>query len=172
MLGHLATALEGVGIVEWSGFAYRHISPSFDPLSTQGAELHGGRWNAPGIPALYLATSPEVARAEFDRLVRLRAQSASDFHPRNLATIHLDLKLVIDVRTKPILQELGVDASNYENFSQVACRTAGSMTAEAGLAGLLAPSATGTGTILVAFPQNFSNKDSIEITGETEVDWT
>ena len=36
-----------------------------DPLSGEGAKLHGGRWNRVGQPALYLARDPATAVAEF-----------------------------------------------------------------------------------------------------------
>lgn len=36
-----------------------------DPLSGEGAKLHGGRWNPVGQPALYLACDPGTAVAEF-----------------------------------------------------------------------------------------------------------
>ncbi|TYC91677.1 RES family NAD+ phosphorylase [Novosphingobium sp. BW1] len=35
------------------------------PCSGEGARLYGGRWNARGIPALYLACDPATAVAEF-----------------------------------------------------------------------------------------------------------
>lgn len=35
------------------------------PISGQGARLLGGRWNPKGTPALYLATDPATAVAEF-----------------------------------------------------------------------------------------------------------
>lgn len=36
-----------------------------DPFSGEGARLLGGRWNPKGTPALYLATDPATAVAEF-----------------------------------------------------------------------------------------------------------
>lgn len=36
-----------------------------DPCSGEGARLLGGRWNPKGMPALYLATDPATAVAEF-----------------------------------------------------------------------------------------------------------
>lgn len=36
-----------------------------DPLSGEGARLHGGRWNAPGQAALYLGADHATAIAEF-----------------------------------------------------------------------------------------------------------
>lgn len=38
-----------------------------DPLSGEGARLYGGRWNAKGVPALYLGASHDAAIAEYYR---------------------------------------------------------------------------------------------------------
>lgn len=38
-----------------------------DPLSGEGARLYGGRWNAKGVSALYMATSHDAAIAEYYR---------------------------------------------------------------------------------------------------------
>jgi RES domain-containing protein len=52
--------------VNFSGFAYRAHDPkwAFDPLSGEGASIHGGRFNPKGVPALYLATTLEGAVLE------------------------------------------------------------------------------------------------------------
>lgn len=42
-----------------------HVRHQFSPLSGEGARLHGGRWNRRGQPALYLATDPVTAVAEY-----------------------------------------------------------------------------------------------------------
>jgi RES domain-containing protein len=46
---------------------YRMLSIAFQraPLSGEGASRYGGRWNARGMPALYLARDPVTAVAEF-----------------------------------------------------------------------------------------------------------
>jgi RES domain-containing protein len=46
---------------------WRMIHPRRDrnPLSGEGARLWGGRWNMKGWPALYLATDPATAIAEY-----------------------------------------------------------------------------------------------------------
>ena len=46
----------------WRMLPIRH---QFDPFSGEGARLYGGRWNARGTPALYLATDHASAVAEF-----------------------------------------------------------------------------------------------------------
>ncbi|MHB8424913.1 MAG: RES family NAD+ phosphorylase [Gammaproteobacteria bacterium] len=43
---------------------YRLILAKYDPLSAQGANLFGGRFNSPGRPMLYLAASESVAILE------------------------------------------------------------------------------------------------------------
>jgi RES domain-containing protein len=52
--------------VNFSAFAYRAHDPkwAFDPLSGEGASIHGGRFNPKGVPALYLATTLEGAVLE------------------------------------------------------------------------------------------------------------
>lgn len=42
-----------------------HVAHQNDPLSGEGARIHGGRWNARGTPALYLAQDHGTAIAEF-----------------------------------------------------------------------------------------------------------
>lgn len=46
----------------WRMIGIRH---QFSPLSGEGARLYGGRWNAKGRTALYLATDPVTAVAEY-----------------------------------------------------------------------------------------------------------
>ncbi|MEO0566528.1 MAG: RES domain-containing protein [Pseudomonadota bacterium] len=62
---------------------YRAIDPrwSFVPLSGEGAALNGGRWNAPGSPALYLALDEITAVHEYNQ--------GLGFHPLTLARYHL-----------------------------------------------------------------------------------
>jgi RES domain-containing protein len=87
--------LEGGEFQSWSGSAFRHVAPSFDPLSTRGSELHGGRWNQRGTPALYLALSEDTALAEFERLAAQRAQSRDAFLPRNLAVLRVGMESIL-----------------------------------------------------------------------------
>ena len=158
--------------ISWEGQAWRHLSPGFDPLSTRGAELHGGRWNPPGSSALYLATTPDVARAEFDRLVSLRAQAAADLHPRVLVAVEAEIGLVADLTDPAVLADLGVRPAGQDEMPIQACRSCGVRAAEAGLGALLAPSATGQGDVLVVFPGNLADSDRLMVVGSRSVDWT
>lgn len=50
-------------------FFYRAHRPAwaFAPLSGEGAAINGGRWNAVGQKALYLAADPATALAEYNQ---------------------------------------------------------------------------------------------------------
>lgn len=54
--------LSPLAIPLWRMLTIRHQR---DPLSGEGARRLGGRWNAKGTPALYLAVDPATAVAEF-----------------------------------------------------------------------------------------------------------
>ena len=55
--------------MRFAGAAYRAHNPrwSWTPLSGEGARIHGGRFNAKGTPALYLALDLNTAVIEFNQ---------------------------------------------------------------------------------------------------------
>jgi RES domain-containing protein len=70
---------------------HRYLTPKWShaPLSGAGAVLNGGRFNRPGVEALYLSRSPDTALAEY-------AQGSSLVPPATLAAYPLDLAEVAD----------------------------------------------------------------------------
>ena len=62
----------------WQGIAYRAHHPgwAYDPVSGEGARRHGGRFNRPGTPCLYLACDYRTAWVE--------AQQGFAFKPQPL----------------------------------------------------------------------------------------
>jgi len=71
---------------------YRYLTPkwSYLPLSGAGAASAGGRFNRPGVEALYLSAEPETALAEYK-------QGSSLPRPATLAAYELDLTDVVDL---------------------------------------------------------------------------
>ena len=56
--------------------AYRHLAPGRDPLSGEGARIHGGRWNPPeSFPTIYLGLSEATVDAEFARMAAKQADT-------------------------------------------------------------------------------------------------
>ena len=129
--------------MRFSGLAWRAHDPrwSFRPLSGDGASIHGGRFNAEGIPALYLALDPVSA-------IKEAAQGfAHKFEPLVLCTYEIDCD-VVDLRGEADRQKAGVDEADMACawFSEAAAgreplpwRLARTLVT-GGAAGLLAPS--------------------------------
>jgi RES domain len=81
--------------------AYRHLAAGRDPLSGEGARIHGGRWNPPeSFPTIYLGLCETTVDAEFARTAAKQARHPDDFLPRDFVAIRVELAEVIDLRVK------------------------------------------------------------------------
>lgn len=71
---------------------HRYLTPkwAYLPLSGAGAAARGGRFNRPGLEALYLSAEPETAYAEF-------RQGAGIVRPATLAAYLVTLARVVDL---------------------------------------------------------------------------
>lgn len=76
--------------------AYRAHKPEWasDPLSGRGAELHGGRFNRPGVAALYLGLTYQTAVLEANQ------GFARKLPPTTIVTYDIDCEDIVDL-TKP-----------------------------------------------------------------------
>lgn len=74
------------------GHYYRYLTPrwAYVPLSGAGAATGGGRFNRPGVEALYLSAEPETALAEY-------RQGSSLPKPATLVAYEIALIDVIDL---------------------------------------------------------------------------
>lgn len=145
---------------------HRFLTPrwSHDPLSGAGAALQGGRFNRPGVPALYLSVEPETALAEY-------RQGSSIVQPATLAAFIADFSVVADlssghdtVHWSPAWLDWDCD---WRWIARVEKRTPpswllGDEVIRAGCAGLLFPSTQHPGgTNLVMFDSNLTGTDSL-----------
>ena len=80
--------------MRFRGEAYRAHDPrwSFKPLSGAGAAIGGGRFNPPGVEALYLALTPITAVKEANQ------GFARKIDPLVLCTYEVDCEDVVDLR--------------------------------------------------------------------------
>ena len=71
---------------------YRYLAPkwAFLPMSGAGAARAGGKFNRPGVEALYLSAEPETALAEY-------SQGSSLPKPATLAAYEVELDDVVDL---------------------------------------------------------------------------
>ena len=80
---------------QYKGSAWRLHNPDsqWEPLSTEHARYNGGRFNPPGMPALYLSLKPSTLKRELadDQLPGL-------FGNLQLCTLTIDIDGILDLR--------------------------------------------------------------------------
>lgn len=87
---------------------YRISSAKFaDDLSGTGAKLYGGRWNAKGVPVVYLASSRSLAMLEL--LVHLRPENL--IVPYVISTIELPEDKILTVQADLLPNDWNKDGS-------------------------------------------------------------
>lgn len=153
-----------VGATVFDGVAFRHVSPTAEPLSGTGARIHGGRWNPPNSYAtLYLGTDRETVVREFHRMARKQGLDAADFAPRDICSIRVHLESVLDLTPADTRAALGLTDSLLVRGDATYCRAVGEAAHYLSLEGVLAPSATGEGTVLAVFLGRLSGGSRVEL---------
>lgn len=87
--------------VRIEGKVYRAHNPTWAwaPESGEGAARNGGRWNRPGMPALYTSETVPIAWAEYQQGFAGRTQ------PVTLCTYDVDAQPIADL-TNPAVQDI------------------------------------------------------------------
>jgi RES domain-containing protein len=144
-------ALDQLGTRRINGVYFRHTAPRREPLSGEGARIVGGRWNRAGTEALYLAEPVDTCAAEFRRMAVGQGKGVESFLPRTLHTIAVTDLNVVDLVDPSSLESVGLHSHDLSSESWEACQVVGDAADTLGLGGLLAPSATGVGSVLTVF---------------------
>jgi RES domain-containing protein len=82
---------------------WRVLAPRWahQPLSSEGAARHGGRWNAKGTPALYLSAELTTAVAEYEQDIGIR--------PGTFCAYDLDVSGIVDLTSADVIATLGLN---------------------------------------------------------------
>ena len=156
-----------IAAIEGTALFYRAHTPQWasQPLSGAGAARHGGRFNRPGVHALYLSDSPATALAEYRQLDAL-------LPPCTLVTYHVALRSVVDFRGgfdpalwSPLWQEWSCcwrRMALLEHIEPPSWVLADAALA-AGHAGILFPSLQAAGVNLVLYPDSLSPDDRLSV---------
>jgi RES domain-containing protein len=136
----------------WRGVREKH-----DPLSTRGARLVGGRWNPPGVDALYASLDVVTVRAELARGAELRRVDEAALYPIRLVKVNVEAR-AIDLTTGNRLESLGVGLPFSILTPTEQTRRIGATAADLGLEVLLVPSVVTHGKNVVLFPQNLTGE--------------
>jgi RES domain-containing protein len=147
---------------------HRYLTPkwAYLPTSGAGAAIDGGRFNRPGIEALYLSRAPQTALEEY-------RQGASITPPATLAAYKVTLEDVADLSAgyDPAIwpAEWADWSCSWRNIARIDRKVPPSWNLAdalitAGCRGLLFPSLRHAGgTNLVVFSANLTLKDVVEV---------
>jgi RES domain-containing protein len=150
---------------------YRYMDPA-DVLSGAGTRVHGGRFAAVGIRAVYLSATDSGASKEVTaRKARLggAAQISTDKYPRVVYAVAVNLKRALD------LSALG--SSQVGEAVRLACLNKADLTASMelsreleaeGIQGLLFPSVVGGDDNLVVYRANCGRR-ALKLQNEQQV---
>ena len=126
-------------------------------MNTDGALLHGGRYNSPNeFGALYLSDSPEACAAEMKR----RPSTPPDYF---VGEIYVNAQKIYDL-TDPInLEQLGLEINDLCTDDWELTRILGNLIRDSSFEGALVPSAAGPYSNIVLFLDRFSSSSSLEL---------
>lgn len=149
----LVEAVNDLSATEWTGLAYRHTRQGRDPLSGAGARRHGGRWNPLGRPTIYLAQPVGTCVLEFARMAEATGAAPASLIRRGwqLHRVEVVGLPVLDLRSTESLHHVGLDVEDIGDDDWTACQTVGEAAHFLSYAGIVAPSATGSGLVVAAF---------------------
>lgn len=165
-----AAAVASVHPVPFTGMGFRHLAPSYDPLSGEGARIHGGRFNPPdSFSVLYVCLSRECAVAELLRRGDREVVGAAGFLPRRLYAFRIDLARVLDLCDRPVREHLGIGAADLIGDDVGPTREIGVAAYGLSLQAVRSPSAAGVGDVLAVFPQHIGTSTFEPSLAE---DWT
>ena len=148
---HLIDAIDQLEPIAYAGNLFRHIAAGRHPLSGAGARSQGGRWNAPqSFATLYLADRKSTVEAEFRRMAGRQGLDPSQFLPRRIYRLAVELQAVVDLTHSELLPQVLADIDLISD-DLTGTQAIGEAAQYLGREAILAPSAAGQGNVLAVF---------------------
>ena len=171
----LALKLTAVGLRS-AGVKYANES---DLTSGDGAGYYGGRWNPPGIKAVYMSLDPITATKESYQEFTKFGFETNSIRPRVIVGVKLKLRRLLDLTDARVRRRLGfrLDELMEEDWHSIQCAGDESWTQaigrgcrSAGFEGLIVHSARNRrGKNVVAFPDKLDKGSVIELLAKEEL---
>jgi RES domain-containing protein len=147
-----AGRLAAAPLSPFTGRGWRHLAPHYDPLSGEGARIHGGRFNPPGsFPVLYLCRSRPCVVAELRRFGERQAVGVDGLLPRSLYRYDVTLDRVVDLTDGRVREVIGLSLDVLTGPDWTACQELGAILHTGSAQAVISPSATGVGDVLAVF---------------------
>ncbi len=137
------------------GTGFRQQSPAYDPLSGEGARIHGGRFNpANSFPVLYICSTPACAAAELTRFATSHPIGLSGFLPRTLWRYQINLTNVLDLTESETLDHLGLEPAELVDHDRMLTHQIGEVAHQFGYQAIRNASAAGVDDVIAVFIEN------------------
>ena len=135
---------------EFDGEVWRHVPRGARPLHIGHILLASGRWNRSGeYGCLYTSLTRAGAIAEYHReLAKVSGISVEEDHPRDLVSIHVVAKGVLDLTKLGTRKRMGISLETItgDRVPDIdACRAIADLARLQGYRGILSPSAAADG---------------------------
>lgn len=114
---------------------------------------------------MYTALDVATVDRELARSARRAGLSPRQLGPRRLATIEVRLGRVLDLTSPAVREALGVTLETLTDDGTAMTRSIGAAAHRLGYEGILAPSATGEGTVLAVFPDRLAAGSAVSVAG-------
>ena len=137
------------------GEGFRQMAAEWDdPLSGEGARIHGGRFNPPNsFPVLYLCLTRACAVAELRNRGQQLAIGVEGLLPRVLYRYEISLDRVLDLTSERTRDHVGISMLQILGKDLTLPRQIGDAARATGAQAIRSPSATGVDEILAMFPE-------------------
>lgn len=150
-----------------------------DFVSGEGAGFYGGRWNPPGIKAVYGSLDPVTATAESFQQFLTFGFKISDIRPRLMMGMRVKVHRLLDLTSAKTRRKIGFRLADLIEEDWAAIQRAGEESwtqaigrgcRSTGFEGLLAPSAQHrAGRNVVLFPDKFDSDSLLELIAGDEL---
>jgi RES domain-containing protein len=139
---------------------WRGVREPYEILSARGGRLLGGRWNPPGVAALYLSFEPATVRAELARAAELQGDREEAIYPLTLGQIAVAAE-VVELLEPDLLESLGVETPLSALVPKPQTQLVGATALDLGIEALIVPSVAARAENVVLFPDNLANPPQI-----------
>jgi len=160
-----------------SGEMYRSAAPKYattaDLVTGEGSRRFGGRWNPPGVSAVYGSFTPQTALEETLAHSHYYSLPLNTSMPRTFVAIEFSLTAVFDITVGKLRQSLGISEKRLLDCDWRAevdagrtpiTQAVGDAAFQAGLEAILVRSAAdSSGTNLVVFTSNLDASSALKI---------
>lgn len=125
---------------------FRNVRQGYNPLEDRGCLQRGGRWNIQKrYGALYSSIERKTCIRELEREAKRRGLDIKDLQPREIVSLKVKIKKVLDLTDTRILSLLGISEDDLKLDDCTLPQEISDAARKLGYEAILSPSATGKG---------------------------